>query len=406
MAMKKCIIGICLLLLMSSLLAAQSVQFNGFVRNSVYAYSAPKAPGSDDTELHTRLYQTLRTDATFNQLGGWQLHLAGRALTDLADSDLGDLKRFKAYRLSISKRNLFNMIDLEIGRQFLHPGVVLGSLDGLNLTLKPLNWLSWQLYGGVESHLLRAAKVYAFDEATVFGSKLKFKNLFNSSASLVYLQKNYQSETQWQLAGINLSNNSLKNLLLLMQAHYDLVNSRFHRLYLSGRYQFNSKFLVNAYVKQQYPQIYNNSYFQIFEVKRYLLSGFSLIYQLNDRWALNGTMQGVQLDEGYGNRFIAMVSNRCGSLGLVYETGDLGNQLGALFDYRYQLMKNLLLNLSVDYSRYRFEERYDYDSQLANAIGLNYQFSDHWNVQLEYQWLQNADYKSDQRILNHISFVW
>lgn len=191
-----------------------------------------------------------------------------------------------------------------------------------------------------------------------------------------------------------------------MQAHYDLVNSRFHRLYLSGRYQFNSKFLVNAYVKQQYPQIYNNSYFQIFEVKRYLLSGFSLIYQLNDRWALNGTMQGVQLDEGYGNRFIAMVSNRCGSLGLVYETGDLGNQLGALFDYRYQLMKNLLLNLSVDYSRYRFEERYDYDSQLANAIGLNYQFSDHWNVQLEYQWLQNADYKSDQRILNHISFVW
>lgn len=40
--MKKCIIGICLLLLMSSLLAAQSVQFNGFVRNSVYAYSAQK----------------------------------------------------------------------------------------------------------------------------------------------------------------------------------------------------------------------------------------------------------------------------------------------------------------------------------------------------------------------------
>ena len=401
--MKKCIAGISFLLLLSCLVWAQAVQVNGFVRNSVYAYSTQKNVASDKTELHTRLYQTLRTNIRFNH---WQLHLAGRALTDLGDSNLSELKRFKAYRLSLSAKNLFNLFDLEIGRQFLHPGLVLGSLDGLNLTFKPLSWFNWQIYGGVESHLLRAAKVYAIDEATVFGSRLKFKNFFKTNFDVIYLQKNRKSNTQWQLAGVNLSNSSFKNFLLLLQAHYDLVNSRFHRLYLSGRYRWSSKFLLSVYFKQQYPQVYNDSYFQIFEVKRYLLSGLNIVYQINKRYALSAMMQGVQLEEGFGNRFIALLSNRNGSVGVVYETGDLGNQLGALLDYRYRLLQNLLINLSIDYTRYRFEERYDYDHQLANAIGLTYRFSQHWNMRLEYQWLQNAEYKSDQRVLNQISFVW
>ncbi|WP_456408565.1 hypothetical protein [Caldithrix abyssi] len=404
--MKKCMLGISLLLAGISFTIAQGVEFNGYMRNSVYAYSAPEEIGSDKTELHTRLYQTLSANVIFNQLGGWQLHLAGRALTDLADSELDNVKRFRAYRLSISKKNLFNMFDLEIGRQFLHPGVTLGSLDGLNLNIKPLKWFEWQVYGGVETHLLRAAKVYAVDEAAVFGTQLKFKRMFKSNISLVYLQKNAQSETQWQLAGINFSNYSIKHLLVLTQAHYDLVNNRLHRLYLSARYQFSPKLLINAYVKQQYPQIYNTSYFQIFEVDRYLLSGFNVVYQLTDQYAITGMMQGVQLKEGYGNRFIAMLSDRHGSFGLVYETGDLGDQMGALFNYRYRIMRELTLNLSIDYTRYRFEKRYDYENQLANAVGLSYRFLKHWNIQLEYQWLQNADFKSDQRVLNHISFVW
>ncbi len=404
--MKKFIAGTLFLFMLICLVQAQGIQFSGFVRNSVYAYSAQKTPDSDKTELHTRLYQTLHTDVYFKQLGGWQMHIAGRALTDLAESDLSELKRFKAYRFSISKKNLFHMIDLEIGRQFLHPGLVLGSIDGLNVTLKPLPWFSWQVYGGVESHLLRAAKIYDFEEATVLGTQFKFTNLFNSTASLVYLQKRRQGTTQWQLVGLNFFNHRIDNLLILLQAHYDLVNNRFHRLYLSGRYRLNSKFLINAYVKQQYPQIYNDSYFKIFEVEKYWLSGLNCVYQLTENYALSAMMQGVQLEEGYGNRFIVLLSTKNGNLGVVYELGDLGNQLGALFNYRYQLMRHLLLTLNLDYTRYRFEKQFDYDHQLANAVGLQYQFLKHWNLRLEYQWLQNKDYKSDQRVLNHISFVW
>lgn len=388
-------------------LNAQTVtKTSGFLRNSVYTYAVPKTIGSSETEMHTRLYQTIGFEvAPFGP--NIRMHFAGRALTDLNDSNLDDVKRFKAYRLSISGKGLFhNLVDFELGRQFLYPGVILGSLDGLNLVLKPFSFFSWQLYGGVESHLLRAFKMYEFAEATVFGTRFMFHNLWNTNVHLVYLQKEFHSQTQWQIVGLNVSNFSIHNLTLLLQSHYDLVNKRFHRLYLSAQYQFNKKLIVSAYVKQQYPQVYNTSYFEIFEINRYLLSGLSVAYQINNRFNITSVIQGVQLQEGYGNRFILSFGDRNGSVGMIYELGDLGNQIGFLADYRYQILHNLLATLHVDFSRYRFEKRFDYDSELANALGLSYRFSKHWNARLEYQWLTNDRYKYDQRILNHINFIW
>lgn len=404
---KRNVFVLCLVLLWSGVLFSQTVKTNGYVRNSVYSYATQRGNGSTETKTHTRLYQTLNVNAALGQLPNIQLHFAGRALTDLAQTDLEDIKRFKAYRLSVSGKGLFhNFLDFELGRQFLYPGVLLGSLDGLNLILKPWKYLNWQIYGGVESHLLRAFKIYEPDEATVFGSRIKLNHLLNTNWHLIYLQKIYHSKTQWQIVGLNLANYSLPNLTVLLQSHYDLVNSRLHRLYLSARYRFNRKLMFSGYVKQQYPQVYNTSYFEIFEVEKYLLAGFNAAYQLSNRFNVTAMVQGVQLDEGYGNRFIVTLGDANGSLGLIYETGDLGNQLGLLMDYRYEILHNLMATISVDFSRYRFEKRFDYDSQIANALGLSYRFSRHWNARLEYQWLTNTNFKYDQRILNHINFIW
>ena len=91
---------------------------------------------------------------------------------------------------------------------------------------------------------------------------------------------------------------------------------------------------------------------------------------------------------------------------IVYETGDLGDQAGIVLDYGYEFFPGFIASLSIDYSRYRFEEIYDYESQLANALRAVYKFSKHWRVDLEYQLLNNRFKESDHRVLNHIHFVW
>lgn len=396
------------LLLLGQNLIAQPVETRGRISNSIYMYENQKqVDGVTSATKVTRFYQTVRFQAKFKNLANIKLNLAGRALTEFSDNDLTDEQRFKAYQVSISGNNLFsNRLDFVIGRQFLHPGVALGSLDGANIVVRPMKNLEWQVYGGVETHLLNALKVYEADDATVYGSALTYRNIFQTNFQAVYLQKMCASENQWQIAGLNLVNRSLSNLTVLMQGHYDLVNKRFHRLYLSSTYRLPKSLSVNVYLKQQCPQIYGDSYFQIFDVSQYQLAGLNLAYALSDVYSINGSFQGVQLEEGYGNRIILSLNDRNGSLGAVYETGDLGEQIGVMLDYGYEIFPDLIASLSVDYSRYRFEEIFDYENQLANAVGVAYNFSKHWRFNLEYQWLNNKFMESDQRILNHIHYIW
>jgi len=405
--MKKMTIVVLSLFFLVQTAQSQIIETQGRLSNSVYIFEGnEQVDGTANVTTHTRLYQTLRFTAKFKSLSNLKVNLAGRILTDLGNSDLADEYRYRAYRVSVSGNNLFNnTLDFEIGRQFLHPGLVLGSIDGVNLLYRPVRNLGIQVYGGVESHLLNALNIYKTNDAMLYGGSIRYNKFLKTNVQVVYLQKQNDGKAIWQIAGLNMINRSVDNLSLILQTHYDLVNSRLHRLYASTSYHLN-KLSANVYFKQQRPQIYGDSYFQIFDVSAYQLLGLNLAYAISKRFSLSGTMQGVQLEEGYGNRYMLSLDDHNGSLGISYETGDLGEQFGLMLDYGYEIIPDLTGSFSVDFSRYRFEEIYEFEKQLANAVGLNYNFSENWIFNLEYQWLNNRFMDSDQRVLNHIHFIW
>jgi len=385
---------------------AQSVETRGRLSNSVYFLEKTDIDASSGATQLARIYQYFRFTARIREYNDLSLNISARALTD-TEAELSSEERFRAYRLSLSASKLFKgLLDFELGRQFLHPGIPFGSLDGLNLLVRPASNFEWQLFGGVESHLQRSFKVYEFDDATVFGSALKFRNFYDGDIQLAYLHKRSRNEDQWQIAGMNISNRYFDPVSFLIQAHYDLVNERFHRLYLSTHYRVSND--VNFYLrlKQQYPQIYGDSFFRIFEFEAYSQAGLGFNYALSENYSVGANYTLIQLDDGDGHRVVTDFSNRNGSIGFVYETGDLGDQLSLLFDYGYEILPDLMASLSVDYTRYRFEEIYDYENQLANALRLSYKFTRHLRADLEYQWLNNRFKDSDQRLLNHIHYIW
>jgi hypothetical protein len=293
-----------------------------------------------------------------------------------------------------------------VGRIFYHPGITFGSLDGANLTLKPMQNLQVQLYGGIESHLLRSYKLNEFDDAAVYGGSLKYFNLYQTDLQLSYLQKNNASNIQWQIVGLNVSNYTLPTWKFLLQVHYDYAKSRLHRLYFSTRFSPSKKFYLNVNLKQQHPQVYADSYYNIFDLEEYRQAALGGTYYLTDSYSVSANYHLLMLEEDQGHRFIASVNNSNGSVGLVYETGDLGDQLGFLINYGYEFMPGLIGSVSIDYMRYRFEEIYAYENQLANALRLTYAYSKHWKTDLEYQLLNNKFKDTDHRVLNHIHFIW
>jgi len=387
---------LCLLIFLINPLFAQNISFHGLAKNSVYQF--------EQEETHTRVYQYLR----FNVISANRnivLNSSVRVLTE-SNSDLTNNDRFKAYSFNLRfKQLLKNKLDLTFGRQFLHPGTVMGALDGIN-AVYALNKMKIQLYTGTESHYTRGIELNSLDDRFVIGGLFQYNIIKSTNAQLLYLRKSNKDATLWEITGLNFTSKYFDKTLLRMQAHYDAQNARMHRLLLAGRRYWSAKLSTILEFKVQSPQIYANSYFTIFEAEPYQRYKLGGTYQLNDRCSLSARFHRIQFDDAGANQVYLSLQNHNGSLGLIYESGDAGDQLGFTFDYGHEILNNLVLSIYTDYSKYRTEEIYEYDNQLANAVRASYRLLKNLTIDLEYQWLTNRFQKSDSRLLNHISYRW
>jgi len=386
------------LIILSNDVFAQGIEFHGRTSSSIYSY--------EDEGTHTRAYQFVRFNVKHSRYNNIRLNTFMRFLTD-NKTDLDSEYRYKMYYVNLEAKNLLKgRIDLTVGRQFLHPGTVLGALDGVHTKVTVSKNLYVKLYGGVESHFQRSFKIYEADDALVYGGLFQVHKVFSSAVQLLYLQKTNTDGAFWQIGGMNFENNSIPNLQLKAQSHYDLVNSRFHRLLFAAKYNLQRKMFVTVEFKNQYPQIYSNSFFSIFEPEAYRQYRVACSYNIIGDYFLNGQMQYLQFDTETANRIFLSMFNNNSSIGLIYESGYAGEQLGVMLDYLYDITSQWTASLYMDYSKYKVQKVYEFENQISNAARISYRLNRHISVDLECQWLMNRYKKQDSRLLNHIHLSW
>ncbi|MBN1999325.1 hypothetical protein JW935_17330 [candidate division KSB1 bacterium] len=381
------------LLTFSRLSFPSGIRFHGSAKNSIYSYESDKK--------HTRIYQYARLNiGTLDDK--LKLNLSARVLSDVKKT-LPDNRRYNAYLLNLQYK--YNSLDLTLGRQFLHPGTPLGGVDGLTAKYGINHKFAVCLFGGKESHYLHSFDVNP-DVKSVFGGYVELLRLYDSHFQLLYLQKSIKTTTEWQISGLNLTNTSIPRTKIRLQSHYDMQNDRMHRLLASARTRFTDKISIEVAYKSQYPQVYTSSFFTIFSPEAYTRYRTGLNFEIFSGYFINAYYSFINFKTDPAQKVHLTVANDNGGIGLLYESGYAGDQLAFTFDYAYVLLPNLTASLYVDYSKYRTETIYEYDSQLANAVRLSYTATRYLSIDAEYQWLTNRFKESDSRFLNHISYHW
>jgi hypothetical protein len=299
------------------------IDFHGRISNYIYSF--------EDTKTRTQVYQFVNFSANAPEFANTTLNASLRALTDLNQS-LDRDQRFKAYNLNLKFSRLFNRVDLTVGRQFFHPGTVLGGLDGLYAKFYITRKINFSAYGGVESNFQRSFEIYKLKDSFTTGGLFELNRTLSTNFQLFYLQKANEDDIYWQIAGLNLNNFMFKNTSFRLQAHYDLQNERFHRLYFyANHYLFDNKLALSLNYKQQHPQIYANSYYTIFEVDPYNHYQVGFSYNFMKNYFVNAQYRIIRFDNAEtANQFFATVSNNNGSFGLLYESGYAGDQLSLI----------------------------------------------------------------------------
>jgi hypothetical protein len=407
------------------------------LRFSSYFYSWQRIdsindPSSNKT-THIQGYQNLFLDVNKDR---WTFNTMIQTDEDVINRiDKGFHYRF--YNLYVKGTNLFNHLDLKLGRQYIFAGVGKGAVDGLYLKIKAGKNKEYQLagFGGYA-----ASADYQFDKYGSLkdnysvGGQFSYYGVKDLVASLSYSNRHHQplpyyalrldslfnahevlidlaSPTE-QFAGLDFDYNYKSMHYVYGKVYYDINQRMLYRGELNARVRVIDNLNVSAEYMYRQPQISYNSIFWVFEHKQYQEINGGADYTLKNGINLYAKAGDVIYSgsTGKNNSLRLQVGFNHPSFGLSYVkyTGYTGESDGASGYYYREILKSILsATVSLNYSSYRLEEyttasdgsSIDRVNSLSGMLGVTYRPVPQFSIDAQGQFIQNRIYKVDSRFL-------
>ena len=379
------------LLILVHLLPAQ-LSVRGYLRSSIYGWENPAENQQWD------FYQ------------GMRLRLAPRNSsriflnTFLRAAYRGDPAEWqeKIYNMYLNW-DIAGKYRFRLGRQFLYYGVLNGTADGALLSGKLNRNFRVKLFAGSEAPPDRLLKLTRWKEGNVLGGYLGFALGGKGRMNLSYIQKTRSGEKYWQQLGTDLNAFLNKQLNLYARLDYNLLSSNYQVLRIRLNYLKRNCSLAGEFNSQK-PQIYEDSFFNIFEIRAYRQFRTAAAYRFN-RLELSLQYLHTIYDQDSDDRVIAAVNNRYGSVGVIYQTGFGGKNTGYFGEILYPILPQLSLRLYNSYYRYERTMTDISEDALSFSAGFHYRIKNLFIVQTELHQARNSYYKNDWRGLLRTSYL-
>lgn len=413
------------LLFTASVINAQSLN----MRLSTYFYSYERADSinSDLKTSHLTGYQNLLIDFSKDK---WSFNTLMQTEEDVYNIN-GKGFGYSFYNLYLKGSNLFNVLDLKLGRQYLFTGVGKGAMDGLMLKLKLGKNKEYQIsgFGGALTPLNYEFTGYEqLDNNYIIGGAFAWYGVRDLSATLSYMNKHYQPQAYNtvridsmnnvenvfidfdspadQLIGLDMNYSYLKKHFFFGKAYFDINNNVFYRGLLNATFGVTDKMKFTAMYEYNEPQISYNSIFWVFNHNQNQQIGASVDYGLDYGINIFAAAYDVIYDDDNSLKFQIGLNNPSYGISYTLYTGYAGESNGFNgYYYRSLIDSKLSCNVGLNYSYYSIG---DYSDEKENAfsglLGFTYRPSPQISIDLQGQLLSNAVYKYDSRILFGLNY--
>lgn len=374
---------------------------------------------------HLKGYQNLSFDLNF---GKWTISSFLQTDEDVVNKiERGFSYRF--YDVYLKGSNLFNALDLKLGRQYVSAGSGRGTIDGANFKLKLGDRKQYHIvgYGGYLTPLAYDFEGYKkLEDNFLAGGQFLFYGVKDLSVGLSYAmkrrgmdpyyairadelfnQKEVLIETESkaeQIGGVDVSYRLMKKHNLFGRAYYDFNQKKFYKGEFNGSFALNDKIKLSVGYMYKEPQFSFNTIFWVFNHKKYqeIESGLDYTTQLfGTDVNIYGRFGGVIYQDDNSLKFQLGISNPWYGLGIVKYTGYSGESEGAFGYFNHDLYKSkFILTSSLNFSRYNLGN-YNKDKVdvFGGALGLTYRPVSHFSIDAQGQFMTNEIYKYDTRFL-------
>ena len=412
-----------LFILSASFVRSQTVN----ARFSTYFYTwkrldSVSASGSETYTNHLQGYQNLLFDVSSRK---WTFNTFVQSDEDVI-KPIGRGFGYRLYNMYVKGTNLFDVLDLRLGRQFVAAGVYKGTTDGLYAKLKLGKNKEYQViaYGGELTPLSYEVDKYPkFTDNFSFGGQFLYYGVKDLMLGLSYNMKNRKPDSYYALrldsafntyqtyvetdskadqsAGLDFNYTYKQDHRFYGKAYFDVNRLKF------SRGEFNTSLLAYknlrfsaGYIYRE-PQISYNSIFWVFTHSQNQEIEGGLDYLFADGINVFGRFGSVLYDGDQSYKIQLGVSNSWYSLSFVKYTGYAGESDGFNGFVSHELVKSkLVLSSNLNYSSYKISSyASDRLNAFAGSLGFTYRPTPRISVDAQGQFITNDVYKYDTRFL-------
>jgi hypothetical protein len=343
-----------LLLLITLLSAATSWAAEIHGRSSTQVLWFNNVLLNDDRQVELNEY--LRLSVTnIDKAGKFSVHGYGRVSQDLS---AGEGLKGRLYYLYADYRDLFDKVDLKVGRQFVNLAAGSAIIDGAQVDLKNVGPVAFTILGGRD--VLFGINGEIGDPGnTVMGVGATLTGFKKTNAEFSWFRKWDGGDISRDLLGATFSQYLLNSLKVYGNTRFDLVSETFNEVLGGIKYYPLSNLILTAEYYQSYPIFDTTSIFSVFATNQFQEGVFRADYIFNDQVSVNAGYN----RQGYGDGAAANVYHLGVGLrpidplkvNVEYDnrTGFNGSLSGVIVDASYDFAKKAQIAAGLNYDSYQ-----------------------------------------------------
>jgi hypothetical protein len=379
------------------------VRFNGWWDSNMYIWENSNENQQYDyyQGLQFRLGSRQNADIYFNTY----LRVAYRG--DPADWE----ERIYNMYLNWNPNNNYRF---RLGRLFLYQGVINGIVDAFQFSGKFTPRLQFHAVVGVDAPIDRSLDLTKWDEGNIIGGYLSYQLPGRNTIDLSYYQKQRSNELYWQQLGSTFLGYAGSHFNYYLRFDYNLLSNDYQTFRARFTY-YNDSWTVSTEYSNQRPRIYDDSFFSTFKVNAHNQFRFAVNHYYNQfdfgfqalRTVYNSYTLFTLHKDNYDLRLVATVGHRkIGTIGIIRQTGNGGENLGYFADLRYEFLPGLYAKFYNSYYNYERATVEISQDALAFMVGLGYRIKNRIILDSELQQSKNNFYKSDVRGLVRFTYLF
>ena len=316
----------------------------------------------------------------------------------------------RLYYLYGDYSNLFDKVDVRIGRQFVNYAAGSALVDGGKIDLKNVGPIAFSVMGG-RNVIFNLDGEASTGHDFVWSIASYLNGYKNTDAELSYFMKLDEAGVARDQIGGTFKQYLFNSLKVYSNARFDMTSETFSEVLAGLKYYPNSDLVLTGEWYQSYPIFDNSSIFSVFAVDRYQEGVFRADYTINDKVGVNaGYTTQMYVDNGHTDVYelgtrIRPIENVQLNLNYDYQTGYGGNLNGGAAEVIYEPIKPLELAGGIHYDTYERDRATGRETARKYWLGSKYKITksmtatirieDNVNHQFDNDWAGRLAFKYD-----------